>query len=103
MLSALERVQSDLVRAIYMKNPVQCATLDMDATLRETMKKQVLGSLFEPTERGVYLTENDFPMRPANFSTRWGSNCVPAHFLSSVRASPGDIAGRWGRPVVIAS
>ncbi len=44
MLSALEQVQGDLVRAIYTKNPVQCATLDMDATLIETMKKEALFS-----------------------------------------------------------
>ncbi len=44
MLTALERVQGDLVKAIYTKNPVQCATLDMDATLRETMKKEALFS-----------------------------------------------------------
>ena len=44
MLSALERVQSDLVRAIYTKNPVQCATLDMDATLIATQKKEGLFS-----------------------------------------------------------
>ena len=44
MLSALERVQGDLVRAIYTKNPVQCATLDMDATLIATQKKEGLFS-----------------------------------------------------------
>ncbi len=40
MLTALEMVQGDLVRAIYTKNPVQCATLDMDATLIATRKKK---------------------------------------------------------------
>ncbi len=44
MLTALEMVQGDLVRAIYTKNPVQCATLDMDATLIATQKKEGLFS-----------------------------------------------------------
>ncbi len=44
MLSALERVQGDLVRAIYTKHPIDCATLDMDATLIATQKKEGLFS-----------------------------------------------------------
>ena len=62
MLSALERVQNDLVRAIYMKNPVQCATLDMDATLIATQKKEGLFSYKGGSRRGhavQYVEESD--------------------------------------------
>lgn len=43
-LTALERINADLVRAIYNRNPVRCATLDMDATLIETWKRNCLFS-----------------------------------------------------------
>ena len=36
LLSALERINADLVAAIRTRNPVAHATLDMDATLIET-------------------------------------------------------------------
>jgi len=44
LLRALERVHTDLVRAIHQRNPIDCATLDMDATLIETGKKDALFS-----------------------------------------------------------
>jgi hypothetical protein len=43
-LAALERINADLVCAIYEKNPTGSATLDMDATLIETWKKESLFS-----------------------------------------------------------
>lgn len=43
-LSALERINADLVAAVYSQNPSECATLDMDATLIETSKKDALFS-----------------------------------------------------------
>mgnify|MGYP000845685822 CR=1 FL=1 len=43
-LSALERINADLIAAVYRRNPKECATLDMDATLIETMKKDALFS-----------------------------------------------------------
>lgn len=42
--AALERINADLVREIYNRNPVRCATLDMDATLIETWKRNCLFS-----------------------------------------------------------
>jgi hypothetical protein len=42
--AALERINADLVREIYNRNPVRCATLDMDATLVATYKKEALFS-----------------------------------------------------------
>ena len=44
LLSALECVNTDLVAAIHTRNPVDHATLDMDATLIETEKKDALFS-----------------------------------------------------------
>jgi Transposase DDE domain group 1 len=44
LLRALEMVHADLVRAIHQQNPIDCATLDMDATLIETGKKDALFS-----------------------------------------------------------
>jgi hypothetical protein len=44
LLSGLERVNRDLVAAIHTQNPLNCATLDMDATLVETEKKDALFS-----------------------------------------------------------
>jgi len=44
LLAALERINADLVRAISERNPLQCATLDMDATLIETWKEASLFS-----------------------------------------------------------
>lgn len=44
LLSTLERVHTDLVTAIHRHNPVECATLDMDATLVHTQKKESLFS-----------------------------------------------------------
>jgi len=44
LLAALERINADLVREIYNRNPVRCATLDMDATLIETWKRNSLFS-----------------------------------------------------------
>jgi hypothetical protein len=44
LLAALERVNNDLVAAIQRKNPVDTATLDMDATLIATRKKEALFS-----------------------------------------------------------
>jgi len=44
LLSGLERVNCDLVAAINKRNPIDCATLDMDATLIETEKKDALFS-----------------------------------------------------------
>jgi hypothetical protein len=42
LLSALERINADLISAIHKQNPINCATLDMDATLIETEKKDAL-------------------------------------------------------------
>jgi hypothetical protein len=42
LLSGLERINTDLVAAIYRQNPLDHATLDMDATLIETLKKEAL-------------------------------------------------------------
>ena len=44
LLAALELINADLVREIFKRNPVRCATLDMDATLIETQKKEGLFS-----------------------------------------------------------
>jgi hypothetical protein len=44
LLSALERINADLVATIYRRKPMDCATLDMDATLIETEKKDALFS-----------------------------------------------------------
>jgi hypothetical protein len=44
LLCALERINADLVAAIHARNPVDHATLDMDATLIETQKKDALFS-----------------------------------------------------------
>ena len=44
LLSGLERINADLVAAIHARNPMACATLDMDATLIETLKKDALFS-----------------------------------------------------------
>jgi hypothetical protein len=44
LLSSLEQVHTDLVRAIHRQNPLVLATLDMDATLVETLKKNALFS-----------------------------------------------------------
>jgi hypothetical protein len=44
LLSALIRVNTDLIKAIHGHNPVKCATLDMDATLIYTQKKDALFS-----------------------------------------------------------
>ena len=44
LLAALELINTDLVREIFKRNPVRCATLDMDATLIETQKKEGLFS-----------------------------------------------------------
>ena len=44
LLAALERINADLIRAISERNPLQCATLDMDATLIETWKEASLFS-----------------------------------------------------------
>ncbi len=38
-LSALERINADLVAAVHKRNPIDHATLDMDATLIQTSKK----------------------------------------------------------------
>jgi len=43
-LSALERINADLVAAIHTQNPLDTATLDMDATLIETYKKDAFFS-----------------------------------------------------------
>lgn len=43
-LAALERINANLVREISTRNSVQCATLDMDATLVETWKEASLFS-----------------------------------------------------------
>ena len=44
LLAALERINADLIRVISTRNPVQGATLDMDATLIETWKEASLFS-----------------------------------------------------------
>jgi len=44
LLFALERINADLVAAIHARNPIECATLDMDATLIDTAKKEALFS-----------------------------------------------------------
>jgi len=44
LLSALERVNRDLVSDLHKRNPRDCATLDMDATVIETRKKDALFS-----------------------------------------------------------
>jgi hypothetical protein len=44
LLSRLEQINADLVAAIHARNPVESATLDMDATLIETWKKHALFS-----------------------------------------------------------
>jgi hypothetical protein len=44
LLSALEQINGHLVAAIHACRPVQCATLDMDATLIATCKKDALFS-----------------------------------------------------------
>ena len=44
LLSGLERINADLVAAVDKQNPVDQATLDMDATLVETQKKEALFS-----------------------------------------------------------
>ena len=43
-LSALEHINADLIAAIHAQNPLDTATLDMDATLIETYKKEALFS-----------------------------------------------------------
>jgi hypothetical protein len=42
LLSGLERINADLVASIQKRNPTDTATLDMDATLIETQKKEAL-------------------------------------------------------------
>jgi hypothetical protein len=44
LLFTLEDINADLVAAIQKQNPLACATLDMDATLIETAKKDALFS-----------------------------------------------------------
>jgi hypothetical protein len=44
LLSGLELVNADMIAAIHKQNPIECATLDMDATLVETEKKDALFS-----------------------------------------------------------
>ena len=44
MLVALEHINADLIAAIQTRNPLDMATLDMDATLIETGKKDALFS-----------------------------------------------------------
>ena len=44
LLSALMRINADLIAAIHRQNPADHATLDMDATLIETTKKEALFS-----------------------------------------------------------
>jgi len=44
LISALERINADLASAVYTQNPLSCATLDMDATLIETEKRDALFS-----------------------------------------------------------
>ena len=44
LLSALVQINADLVAAIHKRNPLASATLDMDATLIETCKKEALFS-----------------------------------------------------------
>ena len=44
LLCALERINADLAASIQIRNPVETATLDMDATLVETQKKDALFS-----------------------------------------------------------
>jgi hypothetical protein len=44
LTSALAHINADLVAAIQKRNPTDCATLDMDATLIETAKKEALFS-----------------------------------------------------------
>ncbi len=44
LLSALERINADLVTAIQKRDPLDSATLDMDATLIETLKQNALFS-----------------------------------------------------------
>jgi hypothetical protein len=44
LLSALERINADLVAAIQKRDPLDSATLDMDATLIETLKQNALFS-----------------------------------------------------------
>ena len=44
LLSGLEGINADLISAIQARNPIDCATLDMDATLIETEKKDALFS-----------------------------------------------------------
>jgi hypothetical protein len=44
LLSGLERINADLVAAISTRNSIECATLDMDATLIETTKHDALFS-----------------------------------------------------------
>jgi len=44
LLSALERINADLIAAVHKRNPIDHATLDIDATLIETEKKDALFS-----------------------------------------------------------
>jgi hypothetical protein len=44
LLCALERINADLVASVQKNNPIETATLDMDATLIETQKKDALFS-----------------------------------------------------------
>jgi len=44
LLSGLERVNRDLIAAVNKQNPIDCATLDMDATLIQTEKLYALFS-----------------------------------------------------------
>ncbi|MGD9578621.1 MAG: IS1380 family transposase [Syntrophorhabdus sp.] len=44
LLSSLEHINADLISAVYKQNPISCATLDMDATLIQTEKKDALFS-----------------------------------------------------------
>jgi hypothetical protein len=44
LLSALEQINADLVGAVHERNPVDHATLDMDATLIETEKRDAFFS-----------------------------------------------------------
>ena len=44
LLSGIEDINADLIAAIHKQNSIDCATLDMDATLIETEKKDALFS-----------------------------------------------------------
>jgi hypothetical protein len=77
-LAALESINTDLIRAIHTKDPVECATLDMDATLVETQKKE---SLFSYKGYKAYQPLNTYWAEPGLIlHTEFRDGNVPAGY-----------------------